>query len=306
VEAAVTVLGRLPDRFDTSRANLASVYLATANLRRANLRVANLREADLLEANLLLADLVGAILQGANLQWAFLHVANLQGANLQRASLFRANLQGADLQRAILRGAILRGADLRAADLRGANLQGRTSTASNCKNRSATPIRSGRASSTGKQPGSSFERTAAAESEGLSTNFWISAGVLVQSAPRRRQRRQWPGPAGRPRPRACPGRRRSAPGRGRARPPGELLLGHAVGDDEQLLQRPAGPGPPRARSRSPCRRRGLAPRHDGTGRGRGRLCPMRARGRGRPIRAGSKAAGQQANASARISALSRR
>ena len=104
VEAAVTVLGRLPDRFDTSRANLASVYLATANLRRANLRRANLREADLLEANLLLADLVGAILQGANLQWAFLHVANLQGADLQRA--------------------ILRGADLRAADLRGANLQG--------------------------------------------------------------------------------------------------------------------------------------------------------------------------------------
>jgi uncharacterized protein YjbI with pentapeptide repeats len=65
VEAAVTVLGRLPDRFDTSRANLASVYLVEAALRGANLRGADLELADLADAFLAGANLDRIRLRGA-------------------------------------------------------------------------------------------------------------------------------------------------------------------------------------------------------------------------------------------------
>jgi uncharacterized protein YjbI with pentapeptide repeats len=149
VVAAVTVLGRLPDRFDTSRAELASVYLvravlneanlhgvglgranlAAANLVRANLRGAYLLGADLQAAGLRGADLVGAVLVGANLQGALLESADMTNAvlamaNLQRAILWLANLHGADLQEADLRGAHLRGAHLRGALLDRVQLQG--------------------------------------------------------------------------------------------------------------------------------------------------------------------------------------
>jgi hypothetical protein len=124
VEAAVTVLGRLPDRFYTSRANLASVYLASANLVGANLWEANLQGANLREANLERARLQGADLQGANLREADLQRANLREANLQRAVLRGANLREANLERADLQGANLQAAFLREADLQRANLQG--------------------------------------------------------------------------------------------------------------------------------------------------------------------------------------
>jgi hypothetical protein len=106
VEAAVTVLGRLPDRFFLRpRANLASVYLAQANLLGANLLGADLRWADL---------------SGADLSWAKLPGAKLLGAKLLGADLLRADLSGADLRRADLSGADLRRADLDHVELEGA------------------------------------------------------------------------------------------------------------------------------------------------------------------------------------------
>ena len=92
VEAAVSVLGRLPDRFATCRVNLASVYVASA-------------------------DLSGANLSGANLSVANLSVGKLRGAKLVGAKLVEADLVGADLV-----GADLRGADLRGTILNGAML----------------------------------------------------------------------------------------------------------------------------------------------------------------------------------------
>jgi hypothetical protein len=117
VEAAVTVLGRLPDRFDTSRANLASVYLVAAhleaaNLHRANLLAANLEAANLRMANLWAANLHRANLLAADLEAANLRMANLWGANLERANLHGANLWGANLEAAKLAKANLRGANL--------------------------------------------------------------------------------------------------------------------------------------------------------------------------------------------------
>jgi uncharacterized protein YjbI with pentapeptide repeats len=99
VQAAVTILGRLPQRRGISRGDLRG-----ADLHRVNMRLANLE---------------GANLRGVNLEWA-----NLQGVNLGRAILGRANLEGADLRWAILRGAILEWANLGWASLQGANLQG--------------------------------------------------------------------------------------------------------------------------------------------------------------------------------------
>ena len=109
VQAAVTVLGRLPQRRDISRGDLRGADLHRVNMRLANLEGANLRGVNLEWANL----------QGVNLEWA-----NLQGVNLGRGILGRANLEGADLRWAILRGAILEWANLGWAKLQRANLQG--------------------------------------------------------------------------------------------------------------------------------------------------------------------------------------
>jgi Pentapeptide repeats (8 copies) len=113
VQAAVTVLGRLPRRRHISRGNLQGAYLQGADLDRADLDGADLHRADLRKANL-----DGAHLQGANLQWTHLQGAFLQGANLQWASLLSANLDGA-----LLGGASLEGAHLDGANLKGAWLQ---------------------------------------------------------------------------------------------------------------------------------------------------------------------------------------
>jgi membrane protein implicated in regulation of membrane protease activity len=109
VLAAVTVLGRLPQRRQVSRGNLEGAYLESAELEDAHLERANLR---------------GARLQGANLDWAHLEGAILQRAHLEGAYLQHAHLQGADLLGANLEGAYMGGAKLRGAHLKGANLKG--------------------------------------------------------------------------------------------------------------------------------------------------------------------------------------
>ena len=112
VQAAVTVLGRLPQRRGVSRGDLSSALLAGARLGGANLSGARLDRANL----------SGARLGGANLSDAWLNRANLSDAELDRANLSDAWLAGADLSGAGLGGADLSGAALFGADLSGAGL----------------------------------------------------------------------------------------------------------------------------------------------------------------------------------------
>jgi len=119
IQAAVTVLGRLPDRPAVSRGDLSDASLNRFNLLQANFTGAILSEADLSGADLNGADLNGAKLRGADLNGAKLRGADLRGADLRGADLSRAILN-----RAILNGAILNGADLSEADLSEAILNG--------------------------------------------------------------------------------------------------------------------------------------------------------------------------------------
>ena len=125
VQAAITVLGRLPLRPGVPRGDLSNALLAGAQLTGANLSGAQLTSANL----------SGAVLDKANLSRAVLDKANLSGAvldkaNLTAAELIEANLTGAKLIDANLTGAILFGADLPGAMLIGADLSyaGLTST----------------------------------------------------------------------------------------------------------------------------------------------------------------------------------
>jgi Pentapeptide repeats (8 copies) len=94
VQAAVTVLGRLPARAENAPlADLSDACLRMANLHRANLSGANLRGADL----------TGANLRGANLAEVSLRKADLTGADLRAANLTKADLREANLTEADLR-----------------------------------------------------------------------------------------------------------------------------------------------------------------------------------------------------------
>jgi hypothetical protein len=139
VQAAITVLGRLPQRSGVSRGDLSGALLAGAQLDGANLAEAKLdganlagaqlEAADLTEAKLGETNLAGANLGGANLAYAYLNRADLPGADLFEANLLytnlgEANLSGATLTGANLSGATPIGADLSGAELSGANLSG--------------------------------------------------------------------------------------------------------------------------------------------------------------------------------------
>ena len=123
VQAAMTVLGRLPlpnlsMPLDLGRVNLRKADLRGARLEGANLFKARLEVAFFHDANLRRANLFEAQLQGA-----YLHNADLRGANLQWGSLFGARLEGArlegaNLQSTNLNGAYLAGANLSNADIR--------------------------------------------------------------------------------------------------------------------------------------------------------------------------------------------
>ena len=85
VQAALTVLGRLPQQPNVSRGDLTGAQIAGAQL----------VQVDLSDANLVQVDLSGARLDTANLSGAQLYGADLSGAQLERA-----NLSAADLSRA--------------------------------------------------------------------------------------------------------------------------------------------------------------------------------------------------------------
>jgi uncharacterized protein YjbI with pentapeptide repeats len=166
IQAAVSVLGRLPQRPGISRgdlseadlsgarldaANLSSAQLGKVNLSgvqaldvnlsgarldEASLRGAQLDLVNLSGARLFHADLSGARLDIVNLSDATLTVANLSGVkftevNLSRASLGAANLSGAFLDITNLSGAFLITANLSGAKLKETDLSGADLTQAN-------------------------------------------------------------------------------------------------------------------------------------------------------------------------------
>jgi hypothetical protein len=107
VQAAVTVLGRLPRRSDVPRADLAGAHLEGAALYVAHLEAARLPGAHLEGTDLSGADLKGVDLHRADLKGADLTAAHLEKANLVGAHLEKANLTAAHLGKANLVGAHL-------------------------------------------------------------------------------------------------------------------------------------------------------------------------------------------------------
>ncbi len=107
VQAALTVLGRLPSRPGVSRGDLTGAHLAGAWLDGATLTGAILSRANLADARL----------GRANLTDTHLHGATLTDARLGRANLADARLDGANLAGADPRGATLTGAELGWANL---------------------------------------------------------------------------------------------------------------------------------------------------------------------------------------------
>jgi uncharacterized protein YjbI with pentapeptide repeats len=124
VQAAVTVLSRLPHWFGAGRGDLEGVCLPGTRLNGADLAAARLGRADLSGALLQGAQLSGADLRGANLSGASLQDAKLVQGHLQEVDMSGADLSSADLADAWLTGADLSGADLSSADLADAQLTG--------------------------------------------------------------------------------------------------------------------------------------------------------------------------------------
>jgi len=117
IQAAVTVLGRLPPPRDGTRADLTGARLAGAQLEKADLSGAALTDVDLTGARLVEAKLTGTTLGRTNLSHADLRKADLSGAalidaDLTLARLIGANLTGARLHLANFARALLHGADL--------------------------------------------------------------------------------------------------------------------------------------------------------------------------------------------------
>ncbi|MFF0521540.1 pentapeptide repeat-containing protein [Actinomadura nitritigenes] len=121
VQAALTVLGRRPDRADSG------IDLSQTNLSGADLRAARLAGADFTGSVLFFADLVEANLNRARFAGAYLDCAIFTRANLHRAVLFQSSMRHcigaeADLTRTSLAEADLTWALLPRADLSGAIL----------------------------------------------------------------------------------------------------------------------------------------------------------------------------------------
>jgi hypothetical protein len=126
IQAAITVLGRLPGAGEIRSLGLSGVdlfdsYLGQSDLAGADLHYSDLSQSFLIGADLRRADLTGAWLVRAILIRGHLHQADLRTAVLWQARLEGADLRAADLTAADLTGARLEGATLDLADLRGAD-----------------------------------------------------------------------------------------------------------------------------------------------------------------------------------------
>jgi Pentapeptide repeats (8 copies) len=129
IQAAITVLGRMPGADKRSRGWLARVDLAGSDLGYGDLAGADLHYSDLsgsflLGVDLRRADLTGVWFVRAMLDRARLHQADLRSAVLWQARLAGADLRATDLTTADLTGAHLHGTRLDLADLRGADFSG--------------------------------------------------------------------------------------------------------------------------------------------------------------------------------------
>jgi hypothetical protein len=107
VQAALTVIGRRPQREEAFRIDLRRVDVRGADLADARLDDADLTEAHLERANLSRAHLARAQLKRAHLEHANLHAAQLTRAQLKYAYLESAGLADAWLEDATLDGAHL-------------------------------------------------------------------------------------------------------------------------------------------------------------------------------------------------------
>jgi uncharacterized protein YjbI with pentapeptide repeats len=126
IQAAITVLGRMPGAGDKrslglSRVDLISSDLSYSDLAEADLHYSDLSQSHLIGADLRDADLTGVWFVRAALIRAHLHQADLRSAVLWQALLDGADLRATDLTAADLTGARLKGARLDRADLRGAD-----------------------------------------------------------------------------------------------------------------------------------------------------------------------------------------
>jgi hypothetical protein len=122
VQAALTVLGRLPRRAGVSRGDLSWANLTDVNLARADLTESLLMGAKLTGATLFRAKLPKVGLVAADLTRANLTLADLRGAYLGAADLTGADLSSANLSRADLTLVDLIEAELSLANLTQANL----------------------------------------------------------------------------------------------------------------------------------------------------------------------------------------
>jgi uncharacterized protein YjbI with pentapeptide repeats len=118
VQAAVTVIGRRPKRFELHRIDLRGVDLSHVQLAYSRLDEVLFMNAVLVGVDFFRANLSKAVLAGADLRDATLEEANLAGshldnANLNRASVGKANLRNAHLGFSTWVSASLMGSDLR-------------------------------------------------------------------------------------------------------------------------------------------------------------------------------------------------
>lgn len=102
VQAALTVLGRRPDRFELNSLDLHDADLRGSNLEGARLDGAHLRGAQLQGADLRFARMVGSNLIDAQLQEAWLQHANLTYSQLDGSNLEGARLGSTRLEKVIL------------------------------------------------------------------------------------------------------------------------------------------------------------------------------------------------------------
>ncbi|MEU5325645.1 pentapeptide repeat-containing protein [Streptomyces parvus] len=122
VQAALTVLGRRPERSESFAVNLRNTDLRGLVLPNARLRGVNLRGAFMEYAELPATDLTGAQMEKCHLENADLTGAVLTQAILKKARLYQTSLDLADLSKAKLNYAIVRNCGLGAATMRGVNL----------------------------------------------------------------------------------------------------------------------------------------------------------------------------------------
>jgi len=122
VLAALTVLGRRPQRAERNPVDLTGANLIGANLLGLNLTGIDLTRADLTRADLSHASMSGTKLARTNLVHANLTEADLRHADLRHADLSHASMSGAKLAHANLVHANLTEADLIGTNLTHAQL----------------------------------------------------------------------------------------------------------------------------------------------------------------------------------------